>query len=398
LVVAAIAALAFWSTLGRGERAARVSLAVLPFENLGNDPERDYVAAGLTEETGASLAQVDPEHLSVKGRTLRPKGTTKSLAEIGQELAVDYLVASSVRAEGGRLRVTATLLRARDQERVWSETYEREPASLLGFQQELSAAIAQQVRLRVLPDPLGRFAGRQTHNPDAYDAYLRGRYLEKRRTPEMNARAIQEYERALALDPNYALAWARLAFTHVASTLNADARPLDVGPRARQAAANAVRASPNLSEAQLSVGSVHWHLTDWTAAEAALRRAVELDPSSAIAHVMRGHILSQMGRGPEAEGLMRRARELEPLEPLGAALSSQVAFQARQYSAAIDHARRAIRLEADFWIGPMQLAQAYAELGQSNLALEVGRRRPASAVTARRFPPRLRPGEDGPGV
>jgi tetratricopeptide (TPR) repeat protein len=177
----------------------------------------------------------------------------------------------------------------------------------------------------------------------------------------MNARAIQEYERALALDPDYALAWARLAFTYVASTLNADARPLDVGPRARQAAANAVRASPNLSEAQLSVGSVHWHLDrDWTAAEAALRRAVELDPSSAIAHVMRGHILSQMGRGPEAEGLMRRARELEPLEPLGAALSAQVAFQARQYSAAIDHARRAIRLEADFWIGPMQLAQAYA--------------------------------------
>jgi TolB-like protein/DNA-binding winged helix-turn-helix (wHTH) protein/Tfp pilus assembly protein PilF len=371
LVVAAIAALAFWSTMGRGERAARVSLAVLPFENLGNDPERDYVAAGLTEETGASLAQVDPEHLSVKGRTLRHKGTTKSLAEIGQELAVDYLVASSVRAEGGRLRVTATLLRVRDQERVWSETYEREPASLLGFQQELSAAIAQQVRLRVLPDPLGRFAGRQTQNPDAYDAYLRGRYLEKRRTPEMNARAIQEYGRALALDPNYALAWARLAFTHVASTLNADARPLDVGPRARQAAANAVRASPNLCEVQLSVGSVHWHLDrDWTAAETALRRAVELDPSSAIAHVMRGHILSQMGRGPEAEGLMRRARELEPLEPLGAALSSQVAFQARQYSAAIDHARRAIRLEADFWIGPMQLAQAYAELGQSDLALE----------------------------
>jgi DNA-binding winged helix-turn-helix (wHTH) protein/TolB-like protein len=122
LLVATIAALAVWSTLGRAERASRVSLAVLPFENLGNDPERDYVAAGLTEETGASLAQVDPEHLSVKGRTLRHRGTTGSLAEVGQELAVDFLVASSIRAEGGRLRVTATLIRVRDQERVWSET------------------------------------------------------------------------------------------------------------------------------------------------------------------------------------------------------------------------------------------------------------------------------------
>lgn len=371
LVIATIAALAVWSTLGRGERPSRVSLAVLPFENLGNDPERDYVAAGLTEETGASLAQVDPEHLSVKGRTLRHQGKTKGLAEIGRELGVDFLVASSIRAEGGRLRVTATLIRTRDQEQVWSESYEREPASLLGFQQELSAAIAQQVRLRVLPDPLGRFGGRQTQNPDAYDAYLRGRYLEKRRTPETNARAIKEYERALALDPNYALAWARLATTYVASTLNADARPLDMGPRSRKAAENAVRANPNLSEAQLGVGYVHWNMDwDWASAEASLRRAVDLDPSNAVAHIARGHLLSQMGRRAEAEVLMRRARELEPLEPLGAALSSQVAFQAREYSAAIEHARRAIRLEADFWIGPMQLAQAYVPLGQSDLALE----------------------------
>ena len=371
LVAITMAALAIWGALGRGDRAFRVSLAVLPFENLGNDPERDYVAAGLTEETGASLAQVDPEHLSVKGRTLRHQGTTHSLAEVGRELAVDFLVASSIRAEGGRLRVTATLIRVRDQERVWSETYEREPASLLGFQQELSTAIAQQVRLRILPDPLGRFGGRQTQNPDAYDAYLRGRYLEKRRTPETNARAIKEYERALALDPNYALAWARLGFTYTASALNADARPVDAAPRAREAAAHAARANSNLSEAQLSAGYVHWHFDwDWRAADAALRRAVELDPSNAIAHLLRGHVLSQMGRAREAEVLMRRARELEPLEPIGAALSSQVAFQAREYPAAVEHARRAIGLEANFWIGHMQLGQAYDQLGKSDLALE----------------------------
>jgi TolB-like protein/DNA-binding winged helix-turn-helix (wHTH) protein/Flp pilus assembly protein TadD len=371
LVVASMAALGVWSTRGRGERAPRVSLAVLPFENLGSDPARDYVAAGLTEETGASLAQVDPEHLSVKGRTLRDDGSTKSLAEVGRELAVDFLVASSIRAEGGRLRVTATLIRVRDQEHVWSETYEREPASLLGFQQELSTAIAQQVRLRVLPDPLRRFRGRQTQNPDAYDAYLRGRYLEKRRTPETNAGAVQEYERAIALDPNYALAWAQLAFTHCASALNADARPLEVGPPAREAAANAARANPNLSEAQLSVGYVHWHLDwDWPAAETALRRAVELDPSNATAHVVLGHLLSQMGRDGEAETLMRRARELEPLEPLGIALSSQVALQGRQYAAAVEHARRAVVVEPGFWIGPQELAQARLQLGQTDLALE----------------------------
>ena len=151
-----------------------MSLAVLPFTNLGSDPEREYLAAGLTDETSASLAQIDPAHLSVKGRTLRYKGTTKTVAEIGQELSVDYLVESSIRAEGSRLRVTVTLIRVRDQEHVWSQNYEREPTSLLGLQQELSTAIAEQIRLRLTPDRMSGLGRRQTQNADAYDAYLGG--------------------------------------------------------------------------------------------------------------------------------------------------------------------------------------------------------------------------------
>src|SRR4249919_3940321 len=146
-----------------------VSLAVLPFANLGSDPEREYLAAGLTDETSASLAQIDPAHLSVKGRTLRYKGTTKTVAEIGQELTVDYLVESSIRAEGSRLRLTVTLIRARDQQHLWSQSYDREPTSLLSLQQELSSAIAAQVKLRLSPDRLSDVGRRQTRNADAYD-------------------------------------------------------------------------------------------------------------------------------------------------------------------------------------------------------------------------------------
>ena len=175
-----------------------MSLAVLPFTNLGSDPEREYLAAGLTDETSASLAQIDPAHLSVKGRTLRYKGTTKTVAEIGQELTVDYLVESSIRAEGSRLRVTVTLIRVRDQEHVWSQFYEREPTSLLGLQQELSTAIAEQIRLRLTPDRMSGLGRRQTQNADAYDAYLRGRYQVHRRTADGNARAIELFNRALA--------------------------------------------------------------------------------------------------------------------------------------------------------------------------------------------------------
>ena len=356
--------------VSRADSATRVSLAILPFENLGSDPDRAYLAAGLTEETSAVLGQIDPDRLSVKGRTLGYKGTTKTAVEIGQELSVDYLLASAIRAEGDQLRVTATLIRVADQEHVWSQSYDREAKSLLMLQQELSAAIAEQVRIRLSPDRVNGVARRQTQNADAYNAYLRARYFEGRRTAAMNAQAIQQYEQALALDPNYALAWSGLALVYAAGTINADAPPLELGPRARDAAEHALRANANLAEVQTAVGYVHWLLDwDWNAAETALRHAIRLDSSNAKAYMHLGHVLSQAGRRDEAESAMRRARELEPLEVVTVALSAQVAFQSRDYRAAVEHARRAVFMESSFWIGSMQLAQAYEQEGETELAL-----------------------------
>ena len=218
VAVALVTGLVAWTRLNGGVSASRVTLAVLPFEYLGSDPEREYLAAGLTEETSASLAQIDLEHLIVKGRTLGYRGTAKTAAEIGRELSVDYLLESTLRAEGSRLRVTTTLIRVGDQEHVWSRSYDRDPTSLLGLQQELSTSIAEQIRLRLSRDNLREVRQRQTQNPDAYDAYLKGRYFHSRRTPATNALATQEYERAIALDSNYALAWAGLASAYAAST------------------------------------------------------------------------------------------------------------------------------------------------------------------------------------
>jgi TolB-like protein/DNA-binding winged helix-turn-helix (wHTH) protein/Flp pilus assembly protein TadD len=370
VAVALVTGLVAWTRLNGGAAASRVTLAVLPFEYLGSDPERAYLAAGLTEETSASLAQIDLERLIVKGRTLGYRGTAKTAAQIGRELSVDYLVESTLRAEGSRLRVTTTLIRVRDQEHVWSRSYDRDPTSLLGLQQELSASIAEQIRLRLSGDNLRGVRQRQTQNADAYDAYLRGRYFQSRRTPATNALATQEYERAVALDSNYALAWAGLASAYAASTLNGDARPLEVWPHAQDAAARAVRGNASLGETQIAVGSLNWSLEwDWRAAEAAFRLAIRLDPSHAAAHRALGHALSQSGQHTEAESAMRRTRELEPLEPVSYALSAQVAFQARQYPAAVEHARRAILIDSQFWIGYMQLGQAYEQMGQPDLAL-----------------------------
>jgi TolB-like protein/DNA-binding winged helix-turn-helix (wHTH) protein/Flp pilus assembly protein TadD len=370
LILAVAAGIAAFTSLNGGSTSS-VTLAVLPFVNLGSDPEREYLAAGLTDDTSASLAQIDPAHLSVKGRTLRYKGTTKSAAEIGQELSVDYLVESSLRAEGAKLRVTVTLIRVRDQEHVWSQFYEREPTSLLGLQQELSTAIAEQIRLRLTPDRMSGLGRRQTQSADAYDAYLRGRYQRQLRTAEGNARAIELFNRALAIDPNYALAWSDLAFAYAGGAINGDARPADVGPRARAAALNAVRANPDLSESQSARAYVSWMLEwDWKAAESGLRLAVDLDPSNVNARRMLAHALSQSGHHDEAENVMRRARELDPTDPLTEGLSSVIASQRRDAAAALDHARRAISLEPRFWIGSVTLAFAYQLAGDNELALE----------------------------
>ena len=153
-----------------------VTLAVLPFDNLGNDPESEYLADGLTEETTASLGVIDPDHLSVKGRTstMRYKRTTKSLAEIGRELAADYLVESTVQMEGERLRVTSKLIRVRDQSQVWSQSYDRERTSMLALQRDLSLAIAEQIGRRLSPERLSALTRRQPQNGEAYVLYLKG--------------------------------------------------------------------------------------------------------------------------------------------------------------------------------------------------------------------------------
>ena len=190
----------------------RVTIAVLPFEHLGG-PEREYLTDGLTEETSASLGQIDPEHLSVKGRTAtrRYKQTSMSAAKIGEELDVEYLMEGSVQTESGRLRVTAKLIRVRDQEQIWAESYDSEPGSMLELQRELSAAIARQVRLRLSPARLTALAPRHTRNAKAYDLYLHGRHLWNQLTPETNRSAVEFYEKATQLDPEFALAWAGLA-------------------------------------------------------------------------------------------------------------------------------------------------------------------------------------------
>ncbi len=371
--VGLMVAIVVWA-LGRAvPPVSRVTVGVLPFENLSGDAQHDYVAEGVSEEMTATLGQVDPEQIGVLGRTSMTayRGTTKSLAEIGRELRADYLVEGSIRAEKGQLRITSKLIRVLDQVQVWSSTFDREPTSILELQRELSAVMAEQIRLRVSPGHLEVIGRRQTQNADAYDLYLRGRYYWNHFTPATNKLAVEYYQRAVALDPKYALAWSGLADVFMGGPINSDVSPLQALPPARDAAAHAAGAQRDLAEVQSSLGHIAFFLDwNWPAAEAAFRRAIALDGNYVVAHRMLGHVLSQMGRREEAEAAMRRARELDPLHPMVHAISAQVASQARDYPAALDHARKALVIDPEFWIGYAQQGQAYELLGKPELALE----------------------------
>lgn len=349
------------------------TIAVLPFENLSEDSDRDYLADGLHEEIVASLGQIGPERLRVIGRrsTLAYKGTPKSLAQISSELNVDYLVEGSIRVEGEHVRAIAKLIRVKDQVQVWSHTYDKRLASMLALQGELSTAIAGQVMSRLTSADLGALARRQTHDAEAYDLYLRGRSLWRQLTPATNLSAIEHYRRATDRDPDYALAWAGIADVYGGMPINADVAPQTVAPEARTAAQRAFESGGNLGEVLFSRGFVSYYFDwDWKSAEAFFRRAISSSPGLAVAHRLLGHTLSQTRRHDEARDALRRAIDLDPFDPMNHALASQVAFQARDYPAAIENAKRAVTLAPDFWIGFMQEAQVYEQLGQTDLALQ----------------------------
>jgi TolB-like protein/Flp pilus assembly protein TadD len=354
------------------ESDGRAVIAVLPFAGIQRGADQEYVADGLTEETIAQLSQIDPGRLIVIGRTtsMALRGTTRILADIARELGVDYLLEGATRTDGGRCRVTARLIRARDQIQVWADTYEREASDLLGLQAELGTAIARQIALRLSP-PCAAGRRTQTGNREAYDLYLRGRYHYNQMTHASAVRALECFRRATALDPAYALAWAGLADAYSSFLFNSDTRASEVASRAREAAAQALKHGGSVAEAHTAVGRVQFLFDwDWQAAEMTLRRAVALDPSSAQSHWMLGHALSLQGRHDEACAAAQRARELDPLSALSHTMSAQIAFCAGDAAAAARYAQDALLAEPNDWVAYWQLGQAYQQMNRVDEALQ----------------------------
>jgi len=353
---------------GRGveiDRAAerkRIMLAVLPIENWGRDPEQEYLSDGITEEMIVHLGRLNPERLGVIARqsAMAYKGTAKRADEIGRELGVDYLVGGSARRENDRVRVTAHLIDVRDQSEIWAEAYDRDVVDLLSLQREVAATIAQRIRVALAP----HVAPAVSHQakPNAYEAYLRGRFWLNKRTAETLSKAFKCFERAAELDPSLALAHAGLADCHNVVAYYGTEAPKSVYPKARAAVERAIELDATLAEAHALLAEVTYlYDWQWNAAEVEFRRAIDLGPNCVVAHHGYGVFLSLLGRSGEALTALHAAERLDPLSVLIGTQIGLCLYEARRYAEAADQLFRTVELDAAFPLAHTCLGMTYVQ-------------------------------------
>ena len=319
----------------------------------------------------SQLGQVPLERLGVIARTsvMHYKNTTKRVDEIGKELGVDYVLEGSVRRASDRVRVTAQLIQVSDQTKVWSDNFESREEDILALQSEVARAIVSGIRLKLTPQQQTRLARTQPVNPAAYEAYLKGRFhLNKRTTAEIT-KGFEYFQRAIALDPSYALAYTGLAKCYVAGNFMG-MRPSESMPKAKAAARTALELDESLAEAHLSLASVmivyDW---DWPGAEKELRRALELDPGNADVLYTYAWYLAYMGRTQEAVVQMKGVLELDPLSVNTSPALGRMFLYARQYDQAIEQFRRAQELHPNFWWAHFFEGIAYQQKGMHEQAV-----------------------------
>jgi TolB-like protein/DNA-binding winged helix-turn-helix (wHTH) protein/Flp pilus assembly protein TadD len=354
----------------------RITVAVLPFENLTGDAGQEYLSDGLTEEMIAQIGRLDPEHLGVIARTsvMHYKRGQVQLDQIGRELGVQYVLEGSLRRDADKVRITAQFVQTKDQTPVWSREYDRELSSLLALQGEIAQEIADEIRLslgpsRPFPAP-DRKPAVAPSSYAAYDLYLKGRYFWNKRTREGLQQAAEYFQQSIDKDSNYARAYAGLADTFALMGSWSYAPQIEFMPKARAAALRALQIDDGLAEAHTSLALIAENYDyDWQTAEREFRRAIQLDPQYATAHQWYAECLSFQGRYDDAMAESERARQLDPLSLIIATDHGAILYFARQYDRAIYQFNAVLAMEPSFSRARFLLSYAYVEKGMFSEAL-----------------------------
>ncbi len=344
-----------------------VRLAVLPFTNASGDAAQEYLGDGVAGELITQLGSLHPAELSVVGLTsvMRYKKTEKPPDEIARELGgVDYVLEGSAQRDASRVRITARLIRVRDQQQVWAQPYEHELSAIMLIQSDVAKNVAQALALRLLPAEKDRLASVRTVNPEAHEAYLRGSSLWKKLTPADVDAAQRLFDEALVKDPSYGPAYEGLTWVWLIRQMVNAAPPSEAGPKAKAAALQALALDGNSAGAHEALATVRWTCDwDWAGAELEWKRALELNPNSANAQAYYAHFLAQQGRADEALPHSELAIKLDPFNALYHGMYAMVLDYLRRWDDALAAARTALSYQPDLGIAIDMFQCVYVNKG-----------------------------------
>jgi serine/threonine-protein kinase len=362
------------------------SIAVLPLDNYSGDPNQDYFAEGMTDELTAALATISQLRVISRGSAMQFKGENRPPApEIAKALDVDAIVEGSVRRAGDSVRITAQLIDARADRHLWAKSFQSNSQDVLALQGELATAIAREINVQLTPAEQSRLANAPSVDPEAHDAYLKGRYFFNRPSDENLQRAIERFEAAIALDPTYVPALSGLSDAYLWAGYNEGfLTASEAKPKARAAAEKAIQLDGGSAEAHTSLAVFKlFYEYDWAGSEIEFRRAVELNPSYAFAHDQFALGLAFQGRLEESIAESRRAAELDPLSPqvpIDAIFA--LAWQGN-YQAARAQAKRAADLDPTFFFSPF--AYGWIDIQVGNVEDAIPHFRKAKAMESPAF-------------
>ncbi|HEU4386842.1 MAG TPA: tetratricopeptide repeat protein [Blastocatellia bacterium] len=345
------------------------SIAVLPLENLSGDPAEEYFADGMTESLISGLARIRALKVISRTSIMRYKGIRKSLPDIARELNVDAVIEGTVQRSGTRVRVTAQLINATTDTHLWARDYDRELTDVLKLQSEIARAVADEIRVQVTAQERARLASAGTIDPRAHEAYLLGRFQLRKGDRAGLKLAIDNFERAISLAPDYAAAYAGLSDTW----LNRGIFELNfklTEASARAAALKAVAFDESLADAHIALGNTKFNYDwEWAGGESEFRRALDLDPGSSRAHSDYGYLLMALGRHEEAIEQGSIAVELDPLSSDTQSALGRSFYRAGRVEEAIPHLERAVELEPTSIGARFKLGEAYIRLGKFEEAI-----------------------------
>ena len=345
------------------------SLAVLPLENLSDNPEEEYFADGMTEALITELGKVHALRVISRQSVMHYKGANKTVPQIAKELNVDAVVEGSAMRAGDKVRITTQLVRANPEQHLWSDSYERNFSDVIALQREVTQAIVREIRVSLSPQEQQVLANVRPVSPEAYEAYLKGYFFLQKLSPQGVRRSFDFFQQAISKDPGYAPAYVGLAQAYIISGDRNVLPPREAYAKASPLVTKALALDDTLSDAHTGLAFILETNWDWAGAEREYLRAIDLDPGNARAHSWYGIFLLEMGRMEEGLAENQLARQLNPTSrAINAALAVKLVSVGR-YDEALEQAKASVEMDENSAPGHYALGLAYTKKGMAEEAI-----------------------------